>query len=66
MYIYIYTKKIIHSLQIITAMSTESFPQITLTSYQSSFIWSFNPLCANLTKWSNKLKLFVGCSRRIV
>ena len=37
MYIYIYTKKIIHSLQIITAMSTESFPQITLTSYQSSF-----------------------------
>ena len=36
-YIYIYTKKIIHSLQIITAMSTESFPQITLTSYQSSF-----------------------------
>ena len=26
----------------------------------------FNPLSANHTKWSNTLKQFVGCCRRIV
>ena len=28
--------------------------------------FSFNPLCANSTKWSNTLKQFVGCWQRIV
>ena len=28
--------------------------------------WRFNPLNANLTKWSNTLKQFVGCCRWIV
>ena len=29
-------------------------------------IWQVNPLSANFTKWSNALKQFVGCCRRIV
>ena len=31
----------------------------------SNYIVSFNPLNANPTKWSNTLKQFIGCCRRI-
>ena len=51
---------------VITVPNKRASISITLVTFRHERVKKVNPSSANLTKWSNKLKQFVGCCGQIV